>query len=641
VFIAGTRLKSRLLVMGGAELNEDDGIADLLEAASDPATSEPVAVQTARPEPVAPPPAVHSDIIPPEYRAVPTQAVTEVAADPIPAPVLASLPLYDRVIPEVYPPATSTSKPALVAVASAGSNQAPKLGAAASTPKRPAVAPPARRPNPLLIAASIAIAVVLAAVAWSQYAPNVENTPVEVAEPIAPIPEFGPTVPEFAASGFGAPDTQGTVLPVISATQAPTTLTTAPSAITASAPDARPAAPQAPPAPPTEEPVVATADTAPVVGGIVPSPAEAERSYAATGVWQRSPRFLDIPSGVITLGFNRPVPDTQPLRVLQPTAAPTATLQDFGFVAPANPPPADAVFVRDADGFIQATPEGTLTPEGAIVFAGLPDLNINLRPTLSQDDLDRMALLAPAPTGVVVVAGRPDFAPPLRPADAQLPSEAEVAETQEPTPPPLGGVGLAALELQNSGAVALDTATVEERAAADLRPQLRPNGLMSADDPNTPDITDILTEIAAEDATLRFDSSTALAVRASQRPAVRPASFSAVVAAAQARQASPPAAAAAPVVAAAPVAPQNYEPVPGGVARAATQEDVIRLRDMNLIGVYGRPNARRALVRLSNGRYVRVEVGSALDGGQVTAIGNEALNYVKRGRTYAIEMPNG
>ena len=63
------------------------------------------------------------------------------------------------------------------------------------------------------------------------------------------------------------------------------------------------------------------------------------------------------------------------------------------------------------------------------------------------------------------------------------------------------------------------------------------------------------------------------------------------------------------------------------------------MREINLIGVYGRPNARRALVRLSNGRYVRVEVGSDLDGGKVTAIGDEALNFVKRGRTYAIQLP--
>ena len=70
-------------------------------------------------------------------------------------------------------------------------------------------------------------------------------------------------------------------------------------------------------------------------------------------------------------------------------------------------------------------------------------------------------------------------------------------------------------------------------------------------------------------------------------------------------------------------------------------EDAIRLRDINLIGVYGRPGDRRALVRLSNGSYVKVEIGSTLDGGRVTAIGDSALNYVKRGQTYALQLPAG
>ena len=69
--------------------------------------------------------------------------------------------------------------------------------------------------------------------------------------------------------------------------------------------------------------------------------------------------------------------------------------------------------------------------------------------------------------------------------------------------------------------------------------------------------------------------------------------------------------------------------------------DAIRLRDMNLIGVYGSPDARRALVRMPNGRFVKVQVGSSLDGGQVTAIGDTALNFVKRGRTYALQLPTG
>ena len=82
-------------------------------------------------------------------------------------------------------------------------------------------------------------------------------------------------------------------------------------------------------------------------------------------------------------------------------------------------------------------------------------------------------------------------------------------------------------------------------------------------------------------------------------------------------------------------------PIPGGVATNATLDQAIDLREVNLIGVFGRPNDRRALVRLANGRFVRVGVGDSLDGGQVAAIGDNALNYVKRGQTITIAIPNG
>ncbi|MFM2388485.1 MAG: hypothetical protein RLZZ437_40, partial [Pseudomonadota bacterium] len=81
--------------------------------------------------------------------------------------------------------------------------------------------------------------------------------------------------------------------------------------------------------------------------------------------------------------------------------------------------------------------------------------------------------------------------------------------------------------------------------------------------------------------------------------------------------------------------------VPGGVAQAATFEDAIRLRDINLIGVYGPNNAREALVRMGNGRFVRVTVGDSLDGGQVAAIGDGDLTYVVRGRNVVLEVPGG
>lgn len=77
------------------------------------------------------------------------------------------------------------------------------------------------------------------------------------------------------------------------------------------------------------------------------------------------------------------------------------------------------------------------------------------------------------------------------------------------------------------------------------------------------------------------------------------------------------------------------------VARAATEENAINLRRINLIGVYGQPSSRSALVRLSNGRYVKVSVGDRLDGGRVAAIGESQLRYVKGGRNMTLQMPRG
>ncbi|MEC9251008.1 MAG: HAD hydrolase-like protein, partial [Pseudomonadota bacterium] len=53
-----------------------------------------------------------------------------------------------------------------------------------------------------------------------------------------------------------------------------------------------------------------------------------------------------------------------------------------------------------------------------------------------------------------------------------------------------------------------------------------------------------------------------------------------------------------------------------------TLRNAINLNRINLIGVYGQPSDRRALVRLSNGRYRKVKVGDRIDGGRVLAIGD-------------------
>ncbi len=82
-------------------------------------------------------------------------------------------------------------------------------------------------------------------------------------------------------------------------------------------------------------------------------------------------------------------------------------------------------------------------------------------------------------------------------------------------------------------------------------------------------------------------------------------------------------------------------PSSASVSREATVKNALNLREVNLIGVYGKPSDRRALVRLGNGRYRKVEVGDRLDGGRVSAIGDAELRYNKSGRAIVLKMPRG
>ena len=82
-------------------------------------------------------------------------------------------------------------------------------------------------------------------------------------------------------------------------------------------------------------------------------------------------------------------------------------------------------------------------------------------------------------------------------------------------------------------------------------------------------------------------------------------------------------------------------PTSASVTRQATLEDAINLRKVNLIGVFGKPSERRALVRMPNGRYKKVQVGDSLDGGRVSAIGDSELRYSKGARNVVLRMPRG
>lgn len=75
------------------------------------------------------------------------------------------------------------------------------------------------------------------------------------------------------------------------------------------------------------------------------------------------------------------------------------------------------------------------------------------------------------------------------------------------------------------------------------------------------------------------------------------------------------------------------------VTKAATEKSRFNKRKMNLVGVFGTPNARRALIRMPSGRYVKVKTGDQLSGWQVSAIGESSLRIRKGSKNQVLRMP--
>lgn len=362
---------------------------------------------------------------------------------------------------------------------------------------------------------------------------------------------------------------------------------------------------------PDTEPVANLAAELPDIGAeatvpaLVPmSLAEAERLHALTGVWQRAPVAPRVPHVDTTDDLYSAAIDPVTLGSDAVALAPAnSLLADTLMLPPGDPPPPGSSFERDANGFILATAEGTVLPNGVIVYAGRPPVEPVARAVPE-------AVASTAPEAVVAFVADPalaGFRPRSRPADVAVQIERAA----------LGGL------------------TLDELAG--FRPRPRPAGLQIV----TTDTDAIAAAVADAAAPPNFDDASQYAVALSPRPGARPRNFDRVVATARASNQQAPAAAAASLASAAP-APQvavPSGPIPGGVARAATEENVIALREVTLIGVFGTSGSRVALVRLANGRVVRVSVGDSLDGGQVVSISETALNYVKRGRTYTLALP--
>jgi len=298
----------------------------------------------------------------------------------------------------------------------------------------------------------------------------------------------------------------------------------------------------------------------------------AQARYAATGIWQKAPQPLGDPSGDriddLYVASIDPAITSQDAVALPPM---TPQTRDPRPLAALPPLPAGTSFDFSDNGLVQATPEGTLTPDGIYVYSGKPPLVPPPRPRVETPDQNQSDI--------------PNIRPKPRPATLQ--EDNERAQ--------LGGITRAQL--------------------AQIRPRSRPASPQTSDDPDS--------------------APTELALAASPIPHHRPSGFSAVVERARAN-ASASDGSSVGAASAAPAGPQI--PTRASVAAQATVENAINLRSLNLIGIYGSASARRALVRLPSGRYVKVAVGDRLNGGKVTAITGNKLVYQKSGRNHTLEV---
>lgn len=309
----------------------------------------------------------------------------------------------------------------------------------------------------------------------------------------------------------------------------------------------------------------------------ITSAQDPETRYAVTGIWSEAPPEPITPS-VISLDdlFVGSIDNRELSQDAVALPDMVLLLTDDPIGARTSPTAPGVTFDFDERGLVRATPEGTVTPEGIIVYLGRPDIVPPATPSriveAPEEDTLRNRLAGFRPRG------RPD----------NLSEQAERGQ--------LGGL------------------TLDELAG--IRPKARPENVKTVE------------ETADEDAT-------AQAVADSVRPKNRPSNFAAKV---DKQKADP---ANTQVAAIAPAAVTPKIPSSASVSRQATMNNAIDLRKVNLIGVYGTPSNRRALVRLPSGRYKKVQVGDTIDGGRVSAIGDSELRYQKGGRNLVLKIPSG
>ncbi|MDJ1015540.1 MAG: hypothetical protein QNJ35_03430 [Paracoccaceae bacterium] len=514
-----------------------------------------------------------------------------------------------------------------------------EIGAAGTLAPRPKPAPKPSAKAPLVSLAAFAVAALLsigiAAIVWSILpeapssgrADGVE-TPASAPEsatilPDIPAPQAMTADPALNALGEGA-DTAEVGL---SALGAPTQTAAAPAALTAPSAQlaALPGLPAPLPAAPADLPGSPVALTAPQELAATP-PAPWTDAVATVIELVALPGTDEIAE---TLPATDPVPPTPMVAALPPA-------EDVTEDAPVPPIETTEAHVAEAPA---ETAEAPVETEAPIVTA-LPE------PATTE-------LEAPPDAAEATVAEAPETAvtePEKTVAEASpepsiLPSPTELAANLPDVAPRArpGGFEEAA-ERQTYGGRTLDEL---ERIRAAPRPESAQRVAEAERADQTPTDLAVGTSLAPTGRPSDIDSIVAVA-RTRAREAQERARVASIDTSGAVRAAltdSERAEAADEAQAQAVTAPRNSPrlaiPSEANVARQATIDDAIRLNRINLVGVFGVPSDRRALVRLPSGRYLRVKRGDRVDGGTVEAITDSTLQYRKGGRVFSLEIPSG
>jgi len=359
------------------------------------------------------------------------------------------------------------------------------------------------------------------------------------------------------------------------------------------------------------------------------------------------------------------------------------------------PPPFGTVYQFDPDGLIVPTPEGILTPEGVLLFAGRPAPEPPARPASLAPETPESAAGTLAAEASAATDGSASFDAAqavANPAQAVANPAQAVANPAQAVANPAQAVANPAQAVANPAQAVANPATAfADPALAGVRPRPRPEGL-SPTTQNADDDASLAPEVSSRFAGLRPLAKPAALVNAaatdptnnppanpfadlgaqaasltaqanatpnspmilavSRKPAPRPKDMSRAVEEAVAiasRQPEP-----LPEVEQ-PAARTEFEadnepevtkamprlPTRTSVAKQATFVNAINLSKVNLIGIYGSASDRYALIRQPNGRYKKVKVGDNFDGGRVAAITTSEVRYQKSGKMVTLALPKG